>query len=75
MARVSRGLVDKVANALSWCCWRPIAQVDRQRLAGDDRSENDKNPVIALREIAEDHTGRRHARGPHPLDPEERRGR
>ena len=55
MARVTvEDCIEKVPNRFSSCCWRRIARAPsrpaRQILVDRD---NDKNPVVALREIAE----------------------
>ena len=78
MARVTvEDCVDKVPNRFELVL---LAAHRARSIANGSHitiePENDKNPVIALREIAEqDHPARRHARRPDPLDPEERRGR
>ena len=78
MARVTvEDCVDKVPNRFELVLL--AAHRARQISTGAAiavEPENDKNPVIALREIAEEQDpARRPARGPDPLDPEERRGR
>ena len=78
MARVTvEDCVDKIPNRFELV----LLAAHRARAIANGSAitvepDNDKNPVIALREIAERTIAAgRYARGADPLDPEERRSR
>ena len=56
MARVTvEDCIEKVPTASASCCWRRIGLApSRRALRSQLDRDNDKNPVVSLREIADD---------------------